>query len=128
MIKNYQNGIIGNIPPSTHDIAKYIDAMDKCKFDRALDEVWDQVRGLNQYIEEEKPWEINKRGEKDHLQEVLAYQVSNLLEIAELLQPFMPETALKIRHVFEEGVIQPIEGTLFPRKEQVDKSNSQTVK
>lgn len=117
MIKTYQNGIIGNIPPSTHDIAKYIESIEKCKFDRALDEVWEQVRGLNQYIDEEKPWEINKKGDKDHLQEVLAYQVSCLIEIAELLQPFMPETALKIRHVFEKGVIQPIEGTLFPRKE-----------
>ncbi|HTE22028.1 MAG TPA: methionine--tRNA ligase [Candidatus Limnocylindria bacterium] len=118
MIKTYQNGIIGNIPPSTHDIAQYAEALEKCRFDRALDEVWEQVRGLNQYIDEQKPWEINKKGEKEHLQEVLAYQVSCLLEIAELLQPFMPETALKIRHVFEEGVIQPIEGTLFPRKDK----------
>lgn len=117
MVKTYQNGIIGNIPPSTHDIAQYIEAVKDCRFDRALEEAWDQVRGLNQYIEEQKPWEINKNGDKDHLQEVLAYLVSCLLEIATLLQPFMPETALKIRHVFEEGVIQPIEGTLFPRKE-----------
>ena len=117
MVKTYQNGIIGNIPPSTHDIAQYVDAMDKCKFDRALDEVWELIKGLNQYIDEEKPWEVHKRGDTEHLQEVLAYQVSCLIQIAELLQPFMPETALKIRHVFEEGVIQPIEGTLFPRKD-----------
>jgi methionyl-tRNA synthetase len=117
MIKQYQNGIVGNIPPAEHDIAQYIKALEDCKFDRALEEVWHQVRGLNQYIDEQKPWEIHKQGDKEHLQEVLAYQVSCLLEIAELLQPFMPETALKIRHVFEEGVIQPIEGTLFPRKE-----------
>lgn len=117
MVTTYQNGIIGNIPPSTHDIAQYIEAVEKCRFDRAIEEVWEQVRGLNQYIEEQKPWEINKIGDKEHLQEVLAYQVSCLLEIAELLQPFMPETALKIRHVFEEGVVRQIEGTLFPRKE-----------
>jgi methionyl-tRNA synthetase len=117
MIKNYQNGIVGNIPPAEHDIAQYIRAIDECHFDRALDEVWEQVRGLNQYIDEQKPWTIHKQGDKDHLQEVLAYQVSCLLEIAELLQPFLPETAVKIRHVFEEGVIQPIDGTLFPRKD-----------
>lgn len=117
MIKTYQNGIIGTIPPAEHDMAQYIDAIENCRFDRALDEVWDQVRGLNQYIDEAKPWAVNKAGDKEHLQEVLAYQVSCLLEIAALLQPFMPETALKIRHVFEKGVIQPIEGTLFPRKD-----------
>lgn len=121
MIKQYEQGIIGNIPPAEHDSAKYYEALENCKFDRALDEVWEQVRGLNQYIEEEKPWEINKRGDKEHLQEVLAYQASCLLEIAELLLPFLPDTAMKIKHVFEEGVVRPIEGTLFPRREVAPK-------
>lgn len=118
MIKQYQNGVIGTIPPAEHDTAQYFEALANCHFDRALDEVWEQVRGLNQYIDEEKPWELNKKGDKEHLQEVLAYQTSCLLEIATLLQPFLPETALKIRHVFEDGVVRPIEGTLFPRKEK----------
>lgn len=117
MIKQYQNGLIGEIPPAEHDVAQYWQALEQCKFDRALDEVWEQVRGLNQYIDEAKPWEINKTGDADHLREVLAYQVSCLLEVAELLAPFMPETSQKIRHVFEDGVVRPIEGTLFPRKE-----------
>jgi hypothetical protein len=34
----------------------------------------------------------------------------------------MPETSQKIRHVFEDGVVRPIDGTLFPRKETVDHS------
>ncbi len=117
MIKQYENGIIGHTPPSEHDQAGYIKALEDCRFDRALDEVWEQVRGLNQYIDEAKPWEIAKSEDKDHLREVLAYQVSCLLEIAEMLAPFMPETSVKIRHVFEEGVVRPLEGTLFPRKE-----------
>lgn len=117
MITRYQNGVIGNVPPPKHDVAEYKRAIEDCRFDRALDEVWQQVRGLNQYIEEEKPWQISKQGDEEHLQEVLAYQVSGLLQIAQLLQPFMPETSLKIRHIFEEGVIRPSDGTLFPRKE-----------
>lgn len=117
MLKQYQEGIIGTIPDSSHDDRSYHIALEQCRFDRALDHVWEQVRGLNQYIEEEKPWEISKKGEPEHLQEVLAYQVSCLLEIAELLQPFLPETALRIRHVFEEGFVRPVEGTLFPRVE-----------
>lgn len=122
MITQYQNGVIGNVPPAEHDIAKYKESLENCQFDRALDEVWNQVRGLNQYIDEQKPWEIHKKGEQEHLSEILAYQVSCLLEIALLLQPFLPETALKIRHVFEEGAIRPIEGTLFPRKEPTSKT------
>ncbi len=117
MITQYQNGIIGEIPPANHDDASYWTSIEACKFDRALDEVWEQVRGLNQYIEQEKPWSIAKTDDKEHLQEVLAYQASCLLEIADLLEPFMPETAGKIKHVFDEGVIRPIKGTLFPKHE-----------
>lgn len=117
MIMQYENGVIGTLGPAGHDVAKYNEAIANCQFDRALDEVWNQIRGLNQYIEEQKPWEIKKQGDSEHLQQVLAYQTVSLLQIADLLQPFLPETALKIRHIFEEGVIQPIEGTLFPRKD-----------
>lgn len=119
MIQKYQDGLVGDVKPAQHDTAQYEKAIDDCKFDRALDEVWEQVRGLNQYIDEQKPWEIAKSDDKEHLKEVLAYQAGCLLEIAELLEPFLPETAVKIRHVFEEGVVRPIEGTLFPKQETV---------
>ena len=120
MIKRYQNGIIGQIPPASHDIGGYREAMKACRFDRALEEVWDQVRGLNQYIEEEKPWQIFKTGDADNLRDVLARQVSNLLEIADLLVPFLPDTAQKIHHIFDEGVVRLPEQTLFPRKDSVE--------
>ena len=98
------------------------DAINKVNTSRALDKVWDQVRGLNQYIDEEKPWEIAKTGDEDHLREVLAYQASCLLEIAELLRPFLPDTAAKIKAVFESGIVKPIDGTLFPKPEPTEKT------
>lgn len=122
MITKYQKGIIGDIPEAEHDIAAYDEAIRNCQFDRALDEVWEQVKGLNQYIEETKPWEIAKDNDEDHLREVLAYMSSSLLEIAELLVPFMPETAKKIESVFSSGVLKPLPGPLFPKdivKEEV---------
>lgn len=117
MIQKYQNGIIGQTPEASHDSEPIARAVEDCRFDRALDEIWNQVRGLNQYIDEEKPWTIAKSGDEEHLREVLAYQASCLLEIADLLSPFLPETAQKIKNVFIEGVIRPIEGTLFPKQE-----------
>lgn len=117
MIVKYQKGIIGDIPDAEHDVAQYEAAVDACRFDRALDHVWEQVRGLNQYIDEAKPWEIAKESDEQHLGEVLAYQAGALLEIADLLEPFLPETADKIRKVFEEGIVRPIEGTLFPKQD-----------
>ena len=118
MITKYENGVIGEIPPPQHDSAQYREAMQLCRFDRALDDVWEQVRGLNQYIDEEKPWTIAKTGDQEHLREVLAYQCSALLQIADLLEPFMPDTAAKIQHIFAKGVIQPLKGTLFPKEVQ----------
>lgn len=120
MIVKYQDGLIGNIPEPQHDIAQYKTALEHCRFDRALDEVWAQVRGLNQYIDEEKPWTIAKDGDDDHLREVLAYQASSLLQIAELLEPFLPTTALKIRKIFHEGVVRPSRETLFPKFETAE--------
>jgi methionyl-tRNA synthetase len=117
MITKYEGGVLGDIPPIEHDAARYHQALADCKFDRALDEVWERVRGLNQYIDEQKPWQIAKTNDKVHLRDVLAYQAASLLQIADLLEPFMPETAVKIRHVFVDGVVRPIEGTLFPKAE-----------
>lgn len=117
MIQRYQNGMIGSMPASQHDIAAYQEAVANCQFDRALDEIWQQVRGLNQYIDEEKPWSLAKDKDNDHLQEVLAYQASCLVEIANMLEPFLPQTATKINYVFEKGVARPLSETLFPKKE-----------
>jgi methionyl-tRNA synthetase len=115
MIQKYQGGMIGDIPASEHDTGAYKEALEACRFDRALDHVWDQVRGLNQYIDQEKPWEIAKTGDDDHLREVLAQQAGDLLEIAELLEPFLPSTSAKIKSVFETGLVKPLETTLFPK-------------
>ena len=125
MIARYQDGLIGNIPEAKHDVESYRQAIEGCRFDRALEEVWEQVKGLNQYIDEEKPWTLAnpKSGKQDaeHLREVLANQVASLLEIASLLSPFMPDTAEKIYESFGSGVLKPLPKLLFP-KEQITKT------
>jgi methionyl-tRNA synthetase len=118
MIQKYQEGKFGDIKPAEHDTANYEAALASCHFDRALDDVWEQVRGLNQYIDEEKPWVLAKKGDTDHLREVLAYQVGSLLSIAKLLEPFLPETADKIQAVFKNGTVHLTASTLFPKHEE----------
>jgi methionyl-tRNA synthetase len=117
MVTKYQQGVIGDVPPPEHDTNEYHEAIAQCRFDVALEEVWQQVRGVNQYIEETKPWVIAKENDPEHLQEVLAYLCGALLEIAELLMPFLPDTAHKIQLVFAEGIIRPLETSLFPKQE-----------
>lgn len=120
MINKYQKGVIGEIPPFEHDIQAYHEALADCRFDRALEEIWEQVRGLNQYVDETKPWAIAKTNDNEHLQDVLAYMCSCLLEIADLLVPFLPDTAQKIKTTFESGIVKASETSLFPKTVKVE--------
>lgn len=119
MVTRYQAGVIGEAIQSEHDMHRYHDAMTNLTFNLAIDEVWAMVRSLNQYIENVKPWEIAKQREKDteaegHLSEVLATAVGGLIQIADLLVPFLPSTAKAIHDSFETGVVVP-QGVLFPK-------------
>ena len=95
--------------------------MKNLEFNKAMDEVWVLVRAHNQYIENVKPWEIAKlakesKDEENHLAEVLAHSAGGILQIAKMLEPFMPETAEKINTIFASGVIRDEEiGILFPK-------------
>lgn len=120
MITRYQAGVIGDAPLGEHDMQLYHEAMDALEFDHALDEVWTMIRSLNQYVDDVKPWEIAKQREKDpdaepHLAEVLAHCVGNLLQIGDLLVPFLPVTAAAIHKTFETGVVVPMEGVMYPK-------------
>jgi len=129
MIAKYQNGIIGDLPPHSHDTKPYEDALAELRFDRALAEVWLLIRGLNQLIEEEKPWELGpagKRADAEHLAEVLHHAVADLVQIASLLMPFMPATAGKIAATFAGGVVRPEVGLLFPKSDTVEKTGIPT--
>lgn len=119
MVTRYQAGVIGDTVQAEHDMRRYHEAMTNLEFNQALDEVWQMVRGLNQYIENVKPWEIAKQREKDteaegHLTEVLATAVGGLIQVADLLVPFLPGTAKAIHDSFETGVVVP-QGVLFPK-------------
>lgn len=120
MITRYQSGVIGEMPHGEHDMGVYHESMELLNFNKAMDEVWLMVKSLNQYIENVKPWEIAKNLGKDaeaepHLCEVLAYSAGAILQIADLLVPFLPVTADKIHKIFGSGTIVNLDGVLFPK-------------
>ncbi len=121
MIVRYQAGVIGETEQTEHDMTAYHQAIASLEFNKAIDEVWGKVRSLNQYIDNVKPWEIAKGIGKDpeseaHLGEVLAHCAGALLQIGDLLVPFMPTTAAAIHETFDTGVVKPLDGVLFPKK------------
>lgn len=121
MVKRYQAGVIGEAHLNEHDMHDFFEKMDNLEFDKAIDEIWTSVRAHNQYIERVKPWEIAKlakedREEEAHLAEVLAHSVGGILQISEMLAPFVPDTAAKIDKIFASGVIDESDGIiLFPK-------------
>jgi methionyl-tRNA synthetase len=121
MITKYQAGVIGESAQTEHDMSQYHEAMNSLQFNKAVDEVWNMVRSLNQYIDNVKPWEVAKGIGKDpeaeaHLAEILAHCAGALLQIGDLLVPFLPSTAAAIHAQFDSGVVKPLEGVLFPKK------------
>ncbi|MCA9349217.1 methionine--tRNA ligase [Candidatus Saccharibacteria bacterium] len=114
MIARYQDNVIGDVKEMSHDIDTYHQAIDDCRFDRALEIVWEHVSELNKYLELQKPWQVAKT-DPEHLKDILAYAAGSLIEIADILWPFMPATARTIRDTFETGILRPLAKPLFPR-------------
>ncbi len=120
MIVKYKHGQLEKLARSQHDEAKYHEAIEQCQFDKALEVVWKMIRGLNQYIEEEKPWVVAKSGDTLHLEAILSHQAASLMQIADLLEPFLPSTAVAIKQAFSADPIVLPDKTLFPRVERED--------
>ena len=84
--------------------------IDELRFDQALQEIASEITKLNQFIEENKPWELAKL-DQNKLSEVLNHVFSHLSFLATQIYPFMPETAKKMKKQLE--TLQP--EALFPR-------------
>jgi methionyl-tRNA synthetase len=124
MSNRYLEGKIGEIPPHSHDVSNFEIAMGELRFEKALEEIWALVKGLNQYLEEEKPWTVAKT-DMDATSDILHHAISDILQIATLLLPFMPSTAQKIATTFANGAINLDAGVLFPKADTIEKTEIQ---
>jgi len=70
---------------------KYKKALEEFKFNEALRAIWGLISFCDKYIEKERPWE-----KKENSSQVLGNLLVILDNIAELLQPFLPETSERI--------------------------------
>ncbi len=98
-----------------HTDSAYQALMDKFEFTKAINYVWTKIQSLNKSIDEAKPWELAKRGEKEELEKVLRDLTDRLLGISDLLQPLLPETADHIQEIFTTAEIIPPATPLFPK-------------
>jgi len=76
---------------------KVINKVNEYKVADALEELWTLFRRANKYIDETEPWNINKdENKKERLSTVLYNLLESINIGANLLTPFIPETANKI--------------------------------
>lgn len=104
---------IGKVSTHIISVGEYSQALNDFKFNDALSFVWEKIEELDKYINNERPWELQKKNDR-RLKDVLSHAVDQILEIAVLLEPFLPETAEKIEKQFKDPKIKS-GAPLFPR-------------
>jgi methionyl-tRNA synthetase len=106
--------------------------IDRVQLTQALEEIWQRVRRLNRYVEEQAPWQLAKDPDRAaDLDRVLHTLTEGLRVITVLLSPWIPEAADKLLAALGTpdtsldsarpgaraiGSVQPLE-PLFPKHE-----------
>jgi methionyl-tRNA synthetase len=112
--------------------------IDAVELTGALDEIWQRIKRLNRYVQDEQPWQLAKdEAQAERLDQVLYSLAEGLRVVSVLLHPFMPASAERLlqalgredlsldgaRFGAVEGGAQIGElGQLFPRVETPEPS------
>lgn len=87
------------------------------RFNEALADIWRLIGAADRFVNETKPWAMQDDGE---LRTVLTNACAFVTAITDLIEPFLPDTAARIRSQFvsegDEVHIKRGEG-LFPRRD-----------
>ena len=93
---------------------QYLELMGRFEFTKAFDLVWEKVRVINRKIDEQKPWELAKKGNQEALTACLHDLVLELLEANYEMSPFLPNVTSEISKIFS-GQVKPPKCPLFPK-------------
>ncbi|HEX8207351.1 MAG TPA: methionine--tRNA ligase [Solirubrobacteraceae bacterium] len=120
MVRRYRDGAVPAVEGEglTQGAAEEVAAaMDQWRISDALDAIWQRVRRLNAYVEEQAPWKLAKDEDRAaDLDRALVTLIDGLRDLATLLAPFMPETMGRLAAAVEGDRLEAIE-PLFPKRE-----------
>jgi methionyl-tRNA synthetase len=83
--------------PSTSQFAK---TMEQRELNKAIEIIWDQIKQCDQLINITEPWKLAKNGETEKVHQILFWLSQAIHNIAWQIQPFLPETAVKIAKAY----------------------------
>jgi methionyl-tRNA synthetase len=125
MVERYREGVV---PTVTRDpdldaelqgLPQEVAAlMDRAEPTRALDRIWQRVRRLNRYVEEQAPWTLARDPScAEQLDRTLGSLVEGLRTVNTMLEPYMPATSERLRVALGApgGAVGPLE-PLFPKR------------
>jgi methionyl-tRNA synthetase len=104
MVRRYREGTVPGAELDA-ELAAEIDGaapevcalLDRADLSSALEAIWQRVRRLNRYVEEQAPWTLAKDPERAaELDRVLASLAEALRVVAVLLHPWLPESSDKL--------------------------------
>ena len=78
---------------------KYREAVENFKLHEALTHIWELFTFANAYIDEKKPW-VDITDHPEHFLQTITSLVAIIINGSHWLEPFLPETAVKIFHAF----------------------------
>jgi methionyl-tRNA synthetase len=94
------------------EFADYRRLIEGFEVHRAVGYVMQELRALDQHIQETKPFKVVKEN-KEEAEEIVAYLALRLWDLSVLLSPVLPNTFEAVRHAFEK---REMVAPLFARK------------
>ncbi|MDD5196247.1 MAG: methionine--tRNA ligase [Candidatus Omnitrophota bacterium] len=89
-------------------------ALNNQDFSRALESIWELIGVANKYVEDTKPWNLEKGKKEEELKKFIRILVEVIRKVGEELEAFMPQTAALIREQIGSSAIKK-GSPLFPR-------------
>jgi methionyl-tRNA synthetase len=125
MVERYREGVVPavatdpSLDAELEGLPQEVAAlMDRAEPTQALDHIWQRVRRLNRYVEEQAPWQLARDpGAADHLDCTLASLIEGLRTVNVMLEPYMPASTEKLRAALGSpgGLVGSLE-PLFPKR------------
>jgi len=81
---------------AAESVDNFVQLFGAAQFSRALEALWELVRGLNKYIDAQAPWALAKEGRTARLGTVMASVLGGLRLAAVCLLPVVPEAAARL--------------------------------
>ena len=105
MVNKYFNGQVLEYNGTPNDVDKEFEEftnnkiedveklMDNAELSNALPEIWSIISRTNKYIDETRPWELEKNNEQEKLKSSMYHLIENIRKIGIILLPIMEQTS-----------------------------------